>query len=125
MQFNTYPERTFRHILSTPFIYGMIIPILFLDVSIEIYHRVSFPLYGLPYVNRSKYIKIDRHKLRKLSYTEKINCAFCGYANGVLSYSATIAGVTEKYWCSIKHKADVDFVEPKHHRDFENYTTYT
>ncbi len=87
----------------------------------EIAHQISFRLYGLPLVQRSQYVKIDRHRLSYLSWIERINCAYCGYANGLLQYSARIAGDTEKYWCGIKHKKDRRFVEPTHHRDLLEY----
>lgn len=45
---------------------------------------------------------IDRHKLAYLRI-EKLNCAYCGYANGVFAYVREIAGRTEAYWCPIKH----------------------
>ena len=33
----------------------------------------------------------------------KINCAYCGYANGLLHYFSAIAAQTENFWCSIKY----------------------
>lgn len=104
-----------------PFIYGMIIPSVFLDICIEIYHTFSFPLYGISYVKRSKYIKIDRQKLSYLSPIEKLNCMYCGYVNGLYAYAVQIAGETEKYWCGIKHQKDPNFVQPKHHEEFLEY----
>ena len=32
-----------------------------------------------------------------------------------------IASETERYWCSIKHKENPNFIEPKHHKDFVEY----
>jgi hypothetical protein len=99
----------------------MIIPFVILDVFIEIYHHVCFPLYGLTMIIRGNYIKIDRHRLAYLSPLDKVHCAYCGYANGLLHYSSIIAGETEKYWCGIKHKKTPGFVEPEHHKDFLKY----
>lgn len=107
--------------LSMPFIWGMVVPLMFLDVTMEVYHRVCFWLYGIGYVKRSKYIKIDRHKLAYLAWYEKIACAYCGYANGLLAYSVEIAGETEKYWCGIMHKKYSGFVPPKHQDEFLKY----
>ena len=108
-------------LLSGPFVYVMIVPLVILDIFAEIYHRICFFLYGIPYVSRKKYIKIDRHKLKYLWWFDKINCAYCGYANGLLRYTAEIAARTEKYWCGIKHKKDPEFNEPEHHKNFEEY----
>jgi hypothetical protein len=99
----------------------MIIPLVILDVFIEIYQHICFPLYGIPLVKRSSYIKIDRHKLEYLTPMDKIDCAYCGYANGLLHYSMEIAGRTEKYWCAIKHREGEGFIPPKHHNDFVEY----
>jgi hypothetical protein len=121
MQFKKYPQRVWRHWLSAPFIYFMIVPIVFLDFTLEIYQQICFRLYGLSVVERSKYIKIDRHKLKYLQWYEKINCAYCGYANGLAHYFTAIAAETEKYWCGIKHAKDPNFIPPEHHKDFIEY----
>ncbi len=111
----------FRLGLSSPFIYGMIVPFVFFDFSLEIYHNVCFRLYKIPLVKRSKYIKIDRHKLSYLDPIEKLNCSYCGYANGLVNYAVKICADTEKFWCGIKHKKDKNFDEPDYHKDFVDY----
>lgn len=122
MNYRKYPNRLLRHIIGAPFIYMMIVPLVILDLFLEIYHRICFPLYGLEYVKRSKYIKVDRHRLSYLTGLEKINCAYCGYANGLLHYASVIAGETERYWCGIKHKKRrKKFIPPQHHKDFLSY----
>ena len=99
----------------------MIVPLVILDLFFTIYHIICFPLFGIPLVKRSDYIKIDRHKLSYLKFDEKIYCAYCGYGNGLLYYCWVIAGKTEKYWCGIKHNRDDGFVESPHHKDFLEY----
>lgn len=118
MDHKLHPEHHMGHLLSIPFIYGMLVPSVFLDLCIEVYHRVCFPLYGLPYVQRSRYIRLDRAKLEYLSPVDRLNCAYCGYVNGLFAYSVKIAGETEKYWCAIKHPAEVKAHTPAHHKDF-------
>lgn len=121
MDFKKDSNRRFQQIVSAPFIYGMIFPLAFLDITIEIYHRICFPLYGLKTLDRSKYIRIDRHRLDYLNALEKVNCAYCGYANGLLRYSMTIAAHTEQYWCGIRHKSGGKFKSPRHHQRFLAY----
>ena len=121
MQYKKYPERFYRHTASMPFIYFMIFPIAFLDLCLEIYQQVCFRLYGLPTIDRTKYIKIDRQKLQYLLWYEKMHCAYCGYANGVAHYFTVIAAETEKYWCGIKQEKDPNFIPPEHHKDFMEY----
>ena len=99
----------------------MIAPLLVLDFFLEIYHNIAFRLYGLPLVDRSKYVRIDRHRLPYLGPVAKLNCLYCGYANGLLAYAVKVAGETEVYWCGIKHKSGNGYIEPKHHEDFLAY----
>lgn len=118
---NKQHNRPFAHLTSTPFILGMIIPLVFLDICLEIYHHVCFPLYGIPLVKRKNYIKIDRHRLAYLNMFDKLWCAYCGYANGLMHYATNIAGETEHYWCGIKHQPRKGFIEPAHHKNFAKY----
>lgn len=72
-------------------------------------------------VKRSAYIRIDRQKLSYLNLIQKLNCMYCGYANGLLKYGAEIAARTEQYWCGIQHEKTGDFIIPEHHRDFTEF----
>jgi len=114
--------RALRHLVSVPFIWGLIIPVVLLDITTEIYHRICFPLYGIPYVKRSRYIRIlDRAKLPYLSLLEKINCLYCGYVNGWLHYASVIAGKTEHYWCAIMHLKSRGYVPTAEEESFAKY----
>lgn len=90
-------------ILTAPFIYGLIVPIVLLDVCVTIYQAVCFRVYGIPRVERGAYIIFDRQALVYLNALEKLNCAYCSYANGLFAYVREIAARTEQYWCPIKH----------------------
>jgi hypothetical protein len=89
-----------QSIFSIPFIYGMAVPLVFLDFCLTVYQHVCFRLYAIATVARSEFFVIDRHHLAYLNVIEK---AHCGYANGVLAYGREIAVRTEQYWCPIKH----------------------
>lgn len=91
-----------RHFLSIPFIYAVLLPVVFLDAVISLYQAVAFPLYGIPKVKRRDYIIFDRRFLSYLNWIQKINCLYCSYANGLLAYAVEIAARTERYWCPIK-----------------------
>lgn len=121
MDYKHRADRRVGQLLSIPFIYGMIVPSVFLDLCIEVYHRVCFPLYGLPYVPRSRYIHLDRAKLHYLEPIDRVNCAYCGYVNGLFAYSVAIAGETEKYWCAIRHPQGAARHVPAHHETFVPY----
>jgi hypothetical protein len=51
---------------------------------------------------------------------EKLNCAYCSYANGLIAYVREIAGRTEQYWCPIKHARRVIGAHPRYAL-FEDY----
>lgn len=113
-------KASFRHILSMPFIYSMIAPMLFLDLFLWIYQTFAFPLYGIPKVKRSEYIVHDRQFLSYLNFIQKINCIYCTYGNGLFAYAVEVAARTERYWCPIKAAR-----HPKHshayYKDFADY----
>jgi hypothetical protein len=95
--------RRLGSILTAPVIYAMVIPIALLDLFFSVYQAICFPVYGVPRVSRQACIVIDRHHLGYLNGLEKLNCVYCGYANGVLAYAREIAARSEQYWCPIKH----------------------
>ncbi|MBF0169136.1 MAG: hypothetical protein HQL45_16055 [Alphaproteobacteria bacterium] len=90
-------------LITSPVIYSLILPFLMLDLSIILYQAVCFPIWGIKSVPRSDYIVIDRHKLAYLNLVEKLNCVYCGYANGLAALVTEVASRTEQYWCPIKH----------------------
>ena len=94
---------SWRHLLSAPFIYSMIVPFAFLDLMLWMYQAVCFRLYGIPRVKRGDYLVVDRHLLGYLNPLEKLNCLYCSYANGLAAYAREITARTEQYWCPIKH----------------------
>lgn len=96
-------EAEILNILTAPVIWSILFPAVFMDMVISFYQSVCFPVYGIPKVKRGDYIVIDRHYLSYLNGIEKINCAYCGYVNGLIGYVQEIAGRTEQYWCPIKH----------------------
>lgn len=107
-------------VLTAPFIYAVIIPFVLLDLFVTLYQAVCFPVYGLTKVRRRDHIVFDRHRLRYLNAVEKLNCAYCAYGNGILSYATEIAAQTESYWCPIKHAKRMTSVH-RHYRDFAEF----
>ncbi|MDL1981735.1 MAG: hypothetical protein LWX02_09760, partial [Deltaproteobacteria bacterium] len=91
------------NILTAPVIWSCIFPALFMDLVVTFYQAMCFRVYGIPRVKRNKYIVIDRHSLSYLNGIEKLNCAYCGYVNGLIAYVQEVAARTEQYWCPIKH----------------------
>ena len=94
-------------ILTAPVIYAMIVPLMLLDLLAWLYQAICFPVYKIKRIRRRDYVVVDRHKLAYLNVFEKLNCIYCGYANGVLGYVRELAAITEQYWCPIKHASKV------------------
>jgi len=91
------------YILTSPIIYGVIFPLIFLDLAVFIYQQTCFRVYKIPLVPRSDYIVIDRQHLDYLNAIEKFNCMYCGYGNGLIAYIREVFARTEQFWCPIKH----------------------
>ncbi len=96
-----------RNVLASPFIYGMIVPLVFFDLSLLLYQAVCFRLFGIARVRRADYMVVDRHKLAYLNIAEKFNCFYCEYANGLMAFAREVVARTEQYWCPIKHARKV------------------
>ena len=107
-------------IMTAPVIYSLIIPFVLLDVFIMAYQAICFPVYGIPKVRRADYFVFDRAHLAYLNAIEKLNCAYCTYANGVIAYVREIASRTEEYWCPIKHARRVMGTHARY-AGFEDY----
>lgn len=107
-------------VLSAPVIYSGIVPLVLLDLFVTLYQAVCFPVYGIAKVRRGDYLVFDRHHLAYLNALEKLNCAYCSYANGLIAYAREIASRTEEYWCPIKHARRVIGTHARY-AGFEDY----
>jgi len=101
--FRYLADASLFNLLTAPLIWFMLIPALFLDLSVSVFQAVCFRVYGIPRVKRHRYIVIDRQALAYLNLIEKLNCVYCGYFNGLIAYVQEVAARTEQYWCPIKH----------------------
>ena len=60
-------RKSILKLIVIPIVSSLIIPLAVTDIWIEIYHHICFPIYKIPLIKRSRYIKIDRHKLKYLN----------------------------------------------------------
>ena len=113
-------------VLTAPVIYVLIFPFALLDLFITIYQAVCFPIYGIPKVKRRDYLIFDRRHLAYLNALEKLNCAYCSYANGVIGYVREIGSRTEQFWCPIKHARKLVAAHPRYNAfaDFGDVDAY-
>jgi hypothetical protein len=111
-------DADWRSVVTAPFIYSMIVPLLIIDGSFTLFQHICFRAYGMPRVSRRDYLVNDRHLLAYLNTIEKINCTYCGYGNGVIAYTREIVSRTEQYWCPIRHAHRVIDSHPRYPRFF-------
>ena len=96
-----------QNLITGPIIYGMIIPLLVMDLFVSLYQAICFPIYGVTKVRRTDYIVFDRQHLEYLNFIEKFHCTYCAYGTGLLAYMNEILARTEQYFCPIKHARKV------------------
>ena len=109
-------------IIATIAIWAMIPPIVIIHTTLWVYQQIYFSIYSIPKARVRDYLIIDRPKLRKLNWGQKLACGYCGYANAVAAWCKTVANRTEVYSCAIKHKTLVQGNE--HQADFFPYEDF-
>lgn len=92
----------FRHIFVLPFALAMLVPLLFFDLCLSIYHRIVFGICKMKRVNRKAHFKIDQMKVAQLGKLERFFAVYIIYAKGLMSFASKIASESEDYWCQPK-----------------------
>ena len=110
---------SFLSIVTAPVIWFCLVPAVFMDLVVSVYQAVCFRAYNIPRVRRDDYIVIDRHALAYLNAIEKLNCIYCGYFNGLITYIQEIAARTEQYWCPIKHARRIATIHSRYKYFFQ------
>ncbi|MFT4886632.1 MAG: hypothetical protein ACJAY7_000136 [Pseudohongiellaceae bacterium] len=75
------------HTASIIFVFSMITPFVFLDFTFTLYQAFCFRLYQITPLKRAQHFIIDRQFLMNLNGVDKLNCMYCGYGKGVISYA--------------------------------------
>ncbi len=114
--YHYFKESNVLFFITVPIIYSLAIPLVLLDIFLFFYQLICFPLYRIKKVARNEYLIIDRQHLAYLNIIEKINCMYCGYGNGLLSYALEIASRTEAFWCPIKHAKALKDPHSRYHQ---------
>jgi hypothetical protein len=102
--------------LASPLVYVLVVPLALLDLLVLLFVHLGFPVYGIAKVKRGEYVAVDRHQLAYLNGIEKLNCVYCGYANGVIAYAREVASRSEEHWCPIKHARKVGDPHRRYYR---------
>ena len=96
--------------------YVCIIPLVVMDIFLWQFQRVYFRIYDIPFIDRKKYVVLDRYALGKLTLPQKINCLYCEYANGIVAVAKAVVNQMELYSCAIKHS--IQPLGQEHQHDF-------
>lgn len=65
-----------------------------------------FWLYRDKPISPKPFFNFDRHKIKYLSFFDKLSCEYCELANGTLQWMLAITNAIEKKWCPIKNQCD-------------------
>jgi hypothetical protein len=103
-------------ILAAISCYICIFAFIVMDIFVTQFQFFYFGIFKIPKIKRSDYIVIDRHLLKKLNFFQKLNCVYCGYANGLVGYCKAVVNQMELYSCAIKHLRQPQSQE--HHKEF-------
>jgi len=106
-------------ILTIPIIWSAVLPAAFMDLVVNVYQLVCFPIYGIPRVRRGEYVIMDRHVLSYLNWIEKLNCSYCSYFNGLIAFVTEVAARTEQYWCPVRHARPLKSIHSRYRHFFE------
>jgi len=116
-----FSEIPLLQLLSAPVVYMMIVPAVLLDIMLFVYRNVVSRIFKIEFGKRSDYIVYDRQYLGYLNVVEKLNCLYCAYFNGLMQYTASIAGRTEFYFCPIKHAKKIAYK----HEYYDTFLSYS
>jgi hypothetical protein len=96
--------------------YICIFALILVDIMLFQFQNIYFQLLEIPKIERKKYVIIDRFKLKRLNFFQKLNCVYCEYANGVVAYAKAVVNQMELYSCAIKHATPP--LGQEHHKEF-------
>lgn len=60
-----------------------ILVLLHLSFVVIFYQWLLRPLFGTTRLQWKDYVILDRHRIQGLCFVDRVNCLFCGYANGL------------------------------------------
>ena len=87
-----------------------------------LFHRLVTPFFGIEPLYLRDYLVIDRHRLSRLNWIQKIGCVYCSYANAVTAFAKATANGVEVHACAIKHLSKRKGLE--HQEDFWPYEEF-
>ncbi len=112
----------FLRVIAGTAIWAMVIPTMLIHLSLWLYQEIYFSTYEIPKMRFRDFLIMDRQKLSKLTWGQKLSCAFCAYTNGVAAWFKAVSNQTEVYSCAIKHSVFKEGQE--YQKEFFEYDTF-
>ncbi|MBU0457920.1 hypothetical protein KKF03_00540 [Patescibacteria group bacterium] len=106
-------------IIGIIYVYFEIIFFIAAHIICILHQTIVFTLFGAPKFPLKDFIVLDRGKLNKLNWVQRVGCLYCGYANGLMAWIKATVNVTEVYSCAIKHSVRKQGQE--HQKGFYEY----
>lgn len=92
----------FRHIIVFPFALAFLVPLVFFDICLSLFHRIIFGISKIKRVNRKAFFKVDQMKIAQLSKIQRFYAIYILYLKGLMSFGVKIAQESEQYWCQVR-----------------------
>lgn len=88
----------------------LLLSFVVLFVPMFVFTWIVSPLYFWFYkeepISPKPYFHFDRHKVKYLSFWDKLGCEYCELANSTLQWMLAITNKIEKRWCPIQNECD-------------------
>lgn len=90
----------FRNLFVLPFALIMLIPLIFFDLCLSIFHRFAFGICKLKRVNRISHFRVDQMRISQLGKISRFIAIYILYARGLMSYATKIIAELDQYFCT-------------------------
>ncbi|MCA9369577.1 MAG: hypothetical protein H6774_02880 [Pseudomonadales bacterium] len=92
-----------RLALAAVAIYSMVFPLVVMDAFLFFYQKIFFGFLQIPQIDRDQYVKFDRWNMTGLDFFQRVHCAYCDYANGLIDFARAVTRQTEIHTCAIQY----------------------
>ena len=127
-----HPLGKLGHYLGIVILLSFVVVIVPMFIITFLLSPVYFWFYRQEWISPKPFFHFDRHKVKNLSFWDKLGCEYCELANGTLQWMLAITNEIERRWCPIMNSCNPncskvkdwrkDFLEFEHSpKERENY----
>ncbi len=107
----------FGHYLGIVLLLSFVVVIVPMFLLTWFLSPVYFWLYRQECISPKPFFHFDRHKVKHLSFFDKVGCEYCEFANSTLQWMLAITNEIERKWCPIKNQCDPNCAKVKEWRE--------